>query len=92
MTVKYKTLSHWPQYNMSTQHFLSFRNKVDRVQQYMFAREINFWRSIVPGVMDLATRSYEPPVVNVVYENDTDTRDPEEVYADDDFVSGHTEL
>lgn len=67
MTVKYTTLSLWPHYNATTQHYLSFRNKRDYVGEYLFARELNFWRNIVPEVMD-AVAKLDGPAVNVVYE------------------------
>ena len=73
--VKYTTLSQWPQYNMTSQNYLSFRNKRDEIGQYLYAREINFWRNIIPGVMDVSTKHEAPQVVNVFYENVTDATD-----------------
>lgn len=67
MTVKYTTLSLWPHYNATTQHYLSFRNKRDYLGEYLFARELNFWRNIVPEVMDTVAK-LDGPAVNVVYE------------------------
>jgi len=75
MMVKYTTLSQWPQYNMTSQNYLSFRNKRDEIGQYLYAREINFWRNIIPGVMDVSIKHEAPPVVNVFYENVTDATD-----------------
>lgn len=50
---KYTTLSEWPKFNLASQRYLNFQSKLDQVSQYLFAREVNFWRNIVPGIMDI---------------------------------------
>lgn len=41
----------WPQFDVAQQKYLAIREG-DTVEQYPFAKEVNFWREIVPLVLD----------------------------------------
>lgn len=46
-----KTNEKWSPYNQTTQHFVSFKRDNVRTGQYLFAREVNFWKNLVPLTM-----------------------------------------
>ena len=52
----------WPQYFTDTQKYLSI-NQENKVGQYLYSKETNFWREIIPGVMnsDVSAHSSNSP-------------------------------